>query len=88
MPWLFLLAYTCSGFAGLVYEVTLDAAAHALHRSHDRRGRAVVAAFLGGLAAGAAAGGIVAGAPLAAPSLQVYIGPRVLRRGGRADPAV
>lgn len=54
---LFLLAYTCSGFAGLVYEVTWTRLL-TLHLGHTTAaGSTVVAAFLSGLALGAALGG-------------------------------
>jgi spermidine synthase len=59
-PWLFLTAYACSGFAGLMYEVawvrTLT-----LYMGHTTAATStVVAAFMGGLAAGSAIGGRVA----------------------------
>ena len=57
MPWLFLLAYTCSGLAGLVYEVTWTRLLTLYIGHSTAAASAVVAAFLGGLAIGAAAGG-------------------------------
>ena len=59
-PWLFLAAYACSGFAGLIYEVawvrTLT-----LYMGHTTAATStVVAAFMGGMAAGSAIGGRVA----------------------------
>ena len=52
MPWLFLLAYTSSGLAGLVYEVTWTRYL-TLYLGHTTAAAsAVVAAFLGGLAVG------------------------------------
>src|SRR5215510_4628606 len=58
--WLFVAAYACSGLAGLVYEVvwvrTLT-----LYMGHSTPATStVVAAFMGGMAIGAAAGGRVA----------------------------
>src|SRR5688572_13413946 len=59
--WLFLAAYTCSGFAGLVYEVAWTRLL-TLYMGHSTAAvSTVVAAFMGGLAAGAALGGRVAG---------------------------
>lgn len=58
--WLFVLAYTCSGFAGLVYEVAW-ARVLTLHLGHTTAAAsAVVGAFLLGLAIGAAAIGRLA----------------------------
>ena len=55
--WLFLAAYTCSGFAGLVYEVAWTRLL-TLYMGHSTAAvSTVVAAFMGGLAAGAALGG-------------------------------
>src|SRR6478609_711941 len=56
-PWLFLSAYACSGFAGLIYEVvwvrTLS-----LYMGHTTAATSTVAAaFMGGLAIGSAVGG-------------------------------
>ena len=57
MCWLFLAAYTCSGLAGLVYEVTWMRLL-TLHLGHTTAAAStVVGAFLLGLALGAAAGG-------------------------------
>ncbi len=57
MFWLFLAAYTCSGLAGLVYEVTWTRLL-TLHLGHTTAAAStVVGAFLLGLALGAAAGG-------------------------------
>ena len=54
VPWLFLAAYTCSGIAGLVYEVTWTRQL-TLHLGHTTAAAsAVVGAFLLGLAVGAA----------------------------------
>lgn len=54
MPWLFLAAYTCSGLAGLVYEVTWTRLL-TLHLGHTTAAAStVVGAFLLGLALGAA----------------------------------
>ena len=74
MPWLFLLAYTCSGLAGLIYEVSWTRLL-TLHIGHTTAAAsAVVAAFLGGLAVGAAGGGAWASRLTARWSLQIYIG--------------
>ncbi|MEP7117373.1 MAG: fused MFS/spermidine synthase, partial [Acidobacteriota bacterium] len=57
MFWLFLAAYTCSGLAGLVYEVTWTRLL-TLQLGHTTAAAStVVGAFLLGLALGAAAGG-------------------------------
>ena len=57
MFWLFLAAYTCSGLAGLVYEVTWTRLL-TLHLGHTTAAAStVVGAFLLGLALGAAGGG-------------------------------
>jgi spermidine synthase len=60
VPWLFLFAYTCSGMAGLVYEVTWTRLLTLYVGHTTAAAAAVVAAFLGGLAGGAASGGRVA----------------------------
>lgn len=74
MPWLFLLAYTCSGIAGLVYEVSWTRLL-ALHIGHSTAAAAaVVAAFLGGLAAGAAWGGDYASRRSRGTALRTYVG--------------
>jgi spermidine synthase len=58
--WLFLVAYACSGLAGLVYEVTWTRLA-TLYMGHTTAAAStVVAAFMGGLAGGSAIGGYVA----------------------------
>ena len=57
MPWLFLLAYACSGFAGLVYEVSWTRLLTLVLGHTTAAASAVVGAFLGGLAVGAAVGG-------------------------------
>lgn len=59
MRFLFLLAYTCSGFAGLVYEVAWTRLLTLYIGHTTAAASAVVAAFLGGLAAGAEIGGRV-----------------------------
>ena len=57
MRWLFLVAYTCSGLAGLVYEVTWTRLL-TLQLGHTTAAAStVVGAFLLGLALGAGAGG-------------------------------
>lgn len=74
MAWLFLLAYTCSGLAGLIYEVSWTRLL-TLHIGHTTAAAsAVVAAFLGGLAAGAAAMGPLASRLTPRQSLRTYLG--------------
>ena len=71
--WLFLIAYTCSGLAGLVYEVTWTRLL-TLYLGHTTAAAsAVVAAFLGGLAIGAAIGGSLASGWSPRRCLQSYI---------------
>jgi spermidine synthase len=73
VSWLFLLAYTCSGLAGLIYEVSWTRLL-TLYIGHTTgAAAAVVAAFLGGLAVGAAGGGRVASRLSPRRSLLVYI---------------
>jgi spermidine synthase len=71
---LFLLAYTCSGLAGLVYEVSWTRLLTLYVGHSTAAASAVVAAFLGGLAAGAALGGVVASKRRPRQALQLYIG--------------
>lgn len=74
MYWLFLIAYTCSGFAGLVYEVAWTRLL-TLHIGHTTAAAsAVVAAFLGGLAIGAAYAGRRLSRVSPPQSLYVYVG--------------
>ena len=71
---LFLFAYTCSGLAGLVYEVSWTRLL-TLYLGHTTAAAsAVVAAFLGGLAFGAAAGGRVATRLSPRQALFAYVG--------------
>lgn len=72
--WLFLIAYTCSGLAGLVYEVTWTRWLTLYIGHTTAAASAVVAAFLGGLALGAAAGGRIASTLPPRRCLQAYIG--------------
>ncbi|MGE3888045.1 MAG: fused MFS/spermidine synthase [Vicinamibacterales bacterium] len=73
MPWLFLVAYTCSGIAGLVYEVSWTRLL-TLHIGHTTAAAAaVVAAFLGGLAVGAAWGGDIASTLSPSAALRAYV---------------
>ena len=58
--WLFLVAYTCSGFAGLVYEVAWTRLLTVYMGHSTAAVSTVVAAFMGGLAAGAGIGGGIA----------------------------
>jgi spermidine synthase len=72
VTWLFLFAYTSSGLAGLIYQVSWTRLL-TLHIGHTTAAAsAVVAAFLGGLAVGAAAGGVVASRLNPRQSLYVY----------------
>ena len=74
MSWLFLLAYTCSGLAGLVYEVSWTRLL-TLYIGHTTAAASVVVgAFLGGLAVGAGAGGAVASRLSPRRALQAYVG--------------
>src|SRR5262249_15338652 len=59
-PWLFLIAYACSGFSGLIYQVVW-ARTLSLYMGHTTAATSTVAAaFMGGLAIGSAMGGRVA----------------------------
>ena len=71
--WLFLLAYACSGLAGLIYEVSWTRLLTLYIGHTTAAASAVVAAFLGGLALGAGAGGAIASRLSPRRSLQVYI---------------
>jgi spermidine synthase len=71
---LFLLAYTCSGLAGLIYEVSWTRLLTLYIGHSTAAASAVVAAFLGGLAVGAAGGGVVASRLAPRQNLQAYIG--------------
>src|SRR3954466_10987254 len=71
---LFLVAYTCSGLAGLVYQVSWTRLLTLYIGHTTAAASAVVAAFLGGLAIGAAAGGAVASRLTARQSLYAYAG--------------
>ncbi|HQZ37496.1 MAG TPA: fused MFS/spermidine synthase [Vicinamibacterales bacterium] len=74
MAWLFLVAYTCSGVAGLIYEVSWTRLL-TLHLGHTTAAAStVVAAFLGGLAAGAFGGGTLASRRSRAAALRTYVG--------------
>jgi len=69
----FLLAYTCSGFAGLVYEVTWTRQL-TLYMGHTTAAAStVVAAFMGGLAGGAALGGRIASRLAPRQCLYLYV---------------
>lgn len=74
MPLLFLLAYACSGLAGLVYEVSWTRLLTLYIGHTTAAASAVVAAFLGGLAVGAAGGGVVAARLTPRRSLHAYVG--------------
>jgi spermidine synthase len=71
--WIFLIAYTCSGLAGLVYEVTWTRLLTLYIGHTTAAASAVVAAFLGGLAIGAAVGGRIATAVVPRRALQIYV---------------
>jgi spermidine synthase len=71
--WLFLIAYTCSGLAGLIYEVTWTRLLTLYIGHTTAAASAVVAAFLGGLAIGAAMGGRVASTLTPKRALHAYI---------------
>jgi len=72
VPWLFLAAYTCSGIAGLVYEVTWTRLL-TLHLGHTTAAAStVVGAFLLGLALGAALVGRAARTLTRAGALTAY----------------
>jgi spermidine synthase len=74
VSWLFLLAYTCSGFAGLIYQVCWTRVLTLYIGHTTAAASAVVAAFLGGLALGASAGGIVASRITARQAVVGYAG--------------
>ena len=72
-PFLFLAAYACSGLAGLIYEVSWTRLL-TLYMGHSTAAAsAVVAAFMGGLAVGAAGGGRIAPRIPRERCLKVYI---------------
>lgn len=71
--WLFLLAYTCSGMAGLIYEVTWTRLLTLYVGHTTAAASAVVAAFLGGLAVGASIAGSLASRLSPGASLRAYI---------------
>ena len=71
--WLFLIAYTCSGLAGLMYEVAWTRLLTLYIGHTTAAASAVVAAFLGGLALGAAAGGRIASQMGPRRCLQAYV---------------
>ena len=73
MSLLFLVAYTCSGLAGLVYEVSWTRLLTLYIGHTTAAASAVVAAFLGGLAAGAAVGGVFAARLRPRQALQAYV---------------
>lgn len=73
MSWLFLVAYTCSGLAGLVYEVSWTRLLTLYIGHTTAAASAVVAAFLGGLAVGAGGGGVFASRLRPRQALQGYV---------------
>jgi len=70
---LFLIAYACSGLAGLVYEVTWTRLLTLYIGHTTAAASAVVAAFLGGLAIGAAVGGRAASKFTPRTCLKAYV---------------
>ena len=70
---LFLLAYGCSGLAGLIYEVSWTRLLTLYIGLTTAAASAVVAAFLGGLAVGAGYGGVLASRLSPRRSLYTYI---------------
>ncbi len=72
MSLLFLAAYTCSGLAGLVYEVSWTRLLTLYIGHTTAAASAVVAAFLGGLAVGAAGGGVIASRMRPSQALRAY----------------
>lgn len=74
MPWLFLVAYACSGLAGLIYEVSWTRLLTLYIGHTTAAASAVVAAFLGGLAVGAGVTGPLAARLSPRQSLHAYIG--------------
>lgn len=78
MSLLFLIAYTCSGLAGLVYEVSWTRLLTLYIGHTTAAASAVVAAFLGGLAVGAAGGGVLASRLRPRQSLHAYVGLELL----------
>ena len=73
MSLLFLLAYTCSGLAGLVYEVSWTRLLTLYIGHTTAAASAVVAAFLSGLALGAWAGGVIAARLKPLQALRAYV---------------
>jgi spermidine synthase len=72
--WLFVVAYACSGLAGLIYEVSWTRLA-SLYMGHTTAAAStVVAAFMGGLAVGSAVGGAIAARLRPRQALLVYAG--------------
>lgn len=72
-PAAFLVAYTCSGVAGLIYEVSWTRLL-TLHIGHTTAAAsAVVAAFMGGLAIGAAVAGRLAARLTLRQCLYIYV---------------
>jgi spermidine synthase len=69
---LFLFAYTCSGFAGLIYQVGWTRLLTLYVGHTTAAASAVVAAFLGGLAVGATVGGVLASRVSRRQSLIAY----------------
>jgi spermidine synthase len=68
------LAYTCSGLAGLIYEVSWTRLLTLYIGHTTAAASAVVAAFLGGLAVGAGVAGAYASRLSPRQSLKVYVG--------------
>jgi spermidine synthase len=72
VAWVFILVYTLSGLAGLIYEVSWTRLLTLYIGHTTAAASAVVAAFLGGLAAGATVGGSVASRLSPRQALRAY----------------
>src|SRR5688572_22852984 len=73
LKWLFIAAYACSGFAGLIYETTWTRLLTLPMGHSTAAASTVVAAFMGGLGIGSALGGRVAPRLTLRQSLYVYV---------------
>ena len=73
LKWLFLAAYTCSGLAGLIYEVAWTRLLTMYMGHSTAAASSVVAAFMGGVAGGSALGGVIAPRLTVRQALHAYI---------------